>query len=238
MTKAVKIPVTVKMRAGWDADEINAPELARRIEDAGAAAVTVHGRTAAQSYSGSSDWDLIAQGCPWRRHSRSSAAATASSRRSSSIVPAMAVCQACSSAVAHCATRGFSSRRLTLPPAGRPTSSRLTSAAEFLLEYIDMLLSERVDEASGFRHVAPGQSAGADAHPAPARGRERWVINKIRALNSWYTKGLDNGSHLRVAVNRAESIAQLQRRDPVVLLVVRNGASHAEAIPYNSDMCR
>src|ERR671922_1370321 len=59
MAKAVKIPVTVKMRAGWDDREINAPELARRMEDAGAAAVAVHGRTAAQSYSGSSDWDLI-----------------------------------------------------------------------------------------------------------------------------------------------------------------------------------
>ena len=44
----------------------------------------------------------------------------------------------------------------------------------------------------------------------PARGHDRWVINKLRALNSWYTKGLDNGSHLRVAVNAAESIAQLR----------------------------
>src|SRR5688500_18174560 len=59
MARAVRIPVTVKMRAGWDADAINAPELARRMEDAGAAAVAVHGRTAAQSYSGLSDWDLI-----------------------------------------------------------------------------------------------------------------------------------------------------------------------------------
>src|SRR5687767_15506397 len=59
MTRAVRIPVTVKMRAGWDADDINAPDLARRMEDAGAAAVAVHGRTAAQSYSGSSDWELI-----------------------------------------------------------------------------------------------------------------------------------------------------------------------------------
>src|SRR6476661_1942348 len=58
MTRAVQIPVTVKMRAGWNADEINAPDLARRMEDAGAAAVAVHGRTAAQSYSGFSDWDL------------------------------------------------------------------------------------------------------------------------------------------------------------------------------------
>src|SRR6266567_1212941 len=61
MAKAVKIPVTVKMRAGWNEDERNAPELARRMEDAGAAAIAVHGRTAAQSYSGSSDWNLIDQ---------------------------------------------------------------------------------------------------------------------------------------------------------------------------------
>src|SRR5262245_26911811 len=59
MTRAVKIPVTVKMRAGWNADEINAPDLARRIQDAGAAAIAVHGRTAEQSYSGFADWDLV-----------------------------------------------------------------------------------------------------------------------------------------------------------------------------------
>src|ERR1700754_2482695 len=61
MTKAVKIPVTVKMRAGWNDGERNAPTLARMVEDAGAAAVAVHGRTAAQSYSGLADWDLVKQ---------------------------------------------------------------------------------------------------------------------------------------------------------------------------------
>src|SRR5258708_6716264 len=61
MTKAVKIPVTVKMRAGWNDGERNAPTLAKMVEDAGAAAIAVHGRTAAQSYSGSADWDLVAQ---------------------------------------------------------------------------------------------------------------------------------------------------------------------------------
>src|SRR4030081_3618418 len=59
MTKAVKIPVTVKMRAGWNDDERNAPTLARMVQDAGAAAIAVHGRTAAQSYSGAADWDLV-----------------------------------------------------------------------------------------------------------------------------------------------------------------------------------
>src|SRR5580765_5898567 len=56
MAKAVKIPVTVKMRAGWSDNAINAPEMAKRMQDAGAAAIAVHGRTAAQSYSGLSDW--------------------------------------------------------------------------------------------------------------------------------------------------------------------------------------
>src|SRR6186997_1977685 len=61
MAAAVRIPVTVKMRAGWNDQEINAPLLARMVEDAGAAAIAVHGRTAAQSYSGESDWSLIAR---------------------------------------------------------------------------------------------------------------------------------------------------------------------------------
>lgn len=47
-------------------------------------------------------------------------------------------------------------------------------------------------------------------HSGPAQGRERWVINKLRALNSWYTKGLEDGSHLRISINSATSIAQLR----------------------------
>src|SRR5882724_5647392 len=60
MAKAVKIPVTVKMRAGWNDRTRNASDLARMVQDAGAAAVTIHGRTAEQSYSGTADWDLVA----------------------------------------------------------------------------------------------------------------------------------------------------------------------------------
>lgn len=59
VAKAVDIPVTVKMRIGWDENSINAVEFARRIEDCGAAAVTVHGRTKAQMYSGRADWEMI-----------------------------------------------------------------------------------------------------------------------------------------------------------------------------------
>jgi tRNA-dihydrouridine synthase B len=207
MTKAVRIPVTVKMRAGWDDREINAPDLARRLEDAGAAAVAVHGRTAAQSYSGFSDWELIA-------------------RVASSVsIPVVGSgdCVEPEHLVDRIQRRGVAgvlvgrgalrnpwifqqAAALAAGQAPRPVSA--DERAAFLIEYIDLLLTERLDEASGFRHHAPGQNGGTP--PSAGRSRERWVINKLRALNSWYTKGLDNGSHLRVAVNSAESIAHLR----------------------------
>ena len=61
MVKAVKKPVTVKIRSGFDAEHINAPEFAKRLEAAGAAAVTVHGRTRQQMYHGNADWEIIRQ---------------------------------------------------------------------------------------------------------------------------------------------------------------------------------
>ncbi|TET35744.1 MAG: tRNA dihydrouridine synthase DusB [Planctomycetota bacterium] len=57
--KAVGIPVTIKMRSGWDESSITAPEIARRAEDAGAAAVCIHARTQTQMYSGAPNLDLI-----------------------------------------------------------------------------------------------------------------------------------------------------------------------------------
>ena len=57
--KATDRPVTVKIRAGFNENEINAPEVARYLEDAGAAAIAVHGRTREQYYSGKADWDVI-----------------------------------------------------------------------------------------------------------------------------------------------------------------------------------
>lgn len=56
---ASSVPVTVKIRAGWDDNTINAVEMAKIAEKNGAAAVTVHGRTRAQLYSGSADWNII-----------------------------------------------------------------------------------------------------------------------------------------------------------------------------------
>ena len=59
VVKAVAVPVTVKCRLGWDKGNINAVDFARRMEDNGASMITVHGRTRAQLYSGTADWDAI-----------------------------------------------------------------------------------------------------------------------------------------------------------------------------------
>ncbi|MCL6560373.1 MAG: tRNA dihydrouridine synthase DusB [Firmicutes bacterium] len=60
VVERVKVPVTVKMRKGWDERSANAVEMAELVVGAGAAAVTVHGRTRAQFYSGKADWEVIA----------------------------------------------------------------------------------------------------------------------------------------------------------------------------------
>ena len=56
---AVKVPVTLKMRLGWDERSLNAPELARRAEDAGVQMISVHGRTRCQFYKGDADWSAV-----------------------------------------------------------------------------------------------------------------------------------------------------------------------------------
>ena len=215
MTRAVRIPVTVKMRAGWNDASRNAPELARRVQDAGAAAVTIHGRTAEQSYKGLADWDLVAQvaggleipvlgsgDCvePQQiiermRYSPEHVAAAANRPISGVLVGRGVLRNPWILAQAADLAAGRAPRRVTMEERG-----------QFLLDYIELLIAERVNESKGFRHVAPGTMPG-----APARGRERWVINKVRALCSWYSKGFDNGSQFRVQVNSCESISQLRQ---------------------------
>lgn len=61
IVKAIEKPVTVKIRKGFDDDHVNAVEIAKIIEEAGASAIAVHGRTREQYYSGKADWDIIRQ---------------------------------------------------------------------------------------------------------------------------------------------------------------------------------
>ena len=190
MAKAVKIPVTVKMRAGWNDDERNAPTLAKMVQDAGAAAIAVHGRTAAQSYSGSADWDLVA---------RIAADLTIPVFGSGDCLEPQQIVDRMRSGVEGVLVgRGvlrnpwILSQAMDLAAGRPPRVVTLEDRGTFLLDYIDLLMKERIDEARETTH-------------------DRWVVNKLRALGSWYTKGLENGSHLRTGINSAPTLEALRQ---------------------------
>jgi nifR3 family TIM-barrel protein len=190
MSKAVAIPVTVKMRKGWDESELNAPDLARRVEDAGAKAIAIHGRTAKQSYSGSADWDFVAN-----------VASTVSIPVFGSgdcIEPEDIIARLRSGVGGVYVGRGVLRNPWILAQArdlmeGRPARSiTAEDRGQFLLDYMQLLLTENVPESGKML------------------SRERWVINKIRALCSWYTKGFEGGAQFRIGVNSAKSIGELR----------------------------
>jgi tRNA-dihydrouridine synthase B len=213
MTKRVKIPVTVKMRAGWNDQSINAPELAKRVEGAGAAAVAVHGRTAAQSYTGQSDWNLI------DRVAESVNIPVLGS--GDCIEPEDILARMGTGVSGVLVGRGVLRNPWILAQAsdlaaGRPAREvTLEDRGKFLLEYMDLLQSEGEGEAEGFRHKAGSDSSPGVAASSVRLGfsqassrHERWVVNKLRALMSWYSKGLHNGGHLRTAINHAGAISE------------------------------
>ena len=208
MAKAVKIPVTVKMRAGWSEGERNAPVLARMAQDAGASAVAVHGRTAAQSYSGSADWNLVA-----RIAGDLSIPVFGSG---DCIEPDQVVYRLRTGVAGVLVGRGVLRNPWILAQAadldaGRtPCAVTLEDRGRFLRDYIQLLMREHVSEAEGFRHSFSGVAQHRSS--SRAQSHDKWVLNKIRALGSWYTKGLDNGSRLRTSLNSAESLEALRER--------------------------
>jgi tRNA-dihydrouridine synthase B len=267
MVKAVRIPVTVKMRAGWNDREVNAPELARRMEDAGAAGLAVHGRTAAQSYTGLADWDVIAAVAAavsipvWGNGDCNEPHELLDRMRGTGVAGILV-------------GRGVLRNPWIFAQAaalaeGRPLPVvSMAARGRFLIDYIDLLLADRSAEAEGFRHLATRGHLATDplaighlaidhlatdhlatddlatdhvstdhlaieanrqvanrqvdncqvtgqgnrqVTPATARPRDRHVVNKLRALSAWYTRGLEHGHHLRHTINRTESVPALRQ---------------------------
>lgn len=209
MTRAVRIPVTVKMRKGWDEGAVSAPELARRVEGAGAAAIAVHGRTAKQSYAGVADWDLVAD------VARSVSIPVFGS--GDCVEPEQIVARLQAGVSGVFVGRGVLRNPWILSQArdlaaGLPKRAiSLEERGQFLLDYIQLLVDERAEEGAGFRHSATDHRDRIDGGmTTPALGRERWVINKLRALCGWYTKGFEGGAQLRTEVNTAQSLGELR----------------------------
>jgi len=222
MVNAVRIPVTVKMRKGWDDDEMNAEDVARRVEDAGAAAIAIHGRTAKQSYSGTADWEFVA---------RVADALTIPVFGSGDCIEPQQIVER----LRHGVNGVFVGRGVLRNPwilaqaqdllEGRPARAvSLEHRGRFLLDYIALLQAERLREESGFRHQAPGTSGEA------APRHDRWVINKVRALCSWYTKGFDSGAKLRININAAQSLDELRGLIAAFFFPQRNSAAATDDV--------
>ena len=192
MAHAVKIPVTVKMRAGWNDDERNAP-------DAGA-----DGRGCRRGGGGGARTDGGAELQRVGRlgHRRADRRCTHDSGvRQRRLRRAGAGDRAHGAGVEGVLVgRGvlrnpwiLAQARRSRPRAGRRGVVTMADRGQFLLDYIE-LLSERERSPTSRRR---------------RRSHDRWIVNKLRALGSWYTKGLDNGSHLRTAINTADSLPSL-----------------------------
>ncbi len=160
------------------------------VEDAGAKAITIHGRTAKQSYSGLADWDFV-----------TAVARTVSIPVFGSgdcIEPEDIIIRMKSGVSGVYVGRGVLRNPWILAQARDLMAGKLARTiapeerGQFLLDYMHLLLTENVPESG------------------KALSRERWVINKIRALCSWYTKGFEGGAQFRIGVNTAKSIAELQ----------------------------
>ena len=179
------------------------------VADAGAAAVTVHGRTAKQAYSGSSDWDLIgrvAQGvdipvfgsgdCVEPEHvvDRLRATGVAGVLVGRGVLRNPWILAQATDLAAGLPAR--SSRARSAAASSSTTSTCCCASAS----------RKPTASVTWRRWISKRRAASASE---PAQGRERWVINKLRALMAWYTKGIDGGARLRTAINMASSIGQL-----------------------------
>jgi tRNA-dihydrouridine synthase B len=232
MVKAVKIPVTVKMRAGWNDRLVNAPELARMVEAAGASAVAVHGRTAEQAYHGQADWELIGRVA---RAVKIPVLGCGDVLEPAQILERLRTTPVAGVLVGRGILRNpwLFAQAADLMAGRPPRAVTIEDRGRFLLEYIDLLEAEgpppvTLDDGNNLcRRESGGRGSGSlswSGAPAATRRRrqggrlstasrasyDRWVVNKLRALCGYYTKGFDGGGTLRVAVNQAANVAALR----------------------------
>jgi tRNA-dihydrouridine synthase B len=192
---AVPVPVTVKIRTGWDGGSVNAVEVARAAEGAGAAAVALHGRTRAQGYSGKADWGAI------RDVKRAVAIAVLGSGDVWSAGDALRM-RAETGCDAVLVARGamgnpwifreLAARERGLPDPGRPTRDEWV---EVVLAHVRLQIEHRR------RQRRDGSEAEAERH----------AVRELRKHVLWYTRGRRGGAAFRRDADRMETADDVAR---------------------------
>lgn len=186
IAKAVPIPVTAKIRIGWDQNSINAPEVVRILEDCGIAAVTIHGRTKAQGYTGLADWDVIGQCAEIAK------------------IPVIGNGDICTGRDVEKRMRDTKVRGLMIGRAAMSTPWVFRDAREYLrtgMQPAPAPAEERWALIS--RHCRM-------AVEAQLAGDERRTIQSMRSRLMAYSKGLPGGRRLRDKFCHVQSVAEIE----------------------------
>ena len=178
LCQAVDMPVTVKMRKGWDDEHVNVVEMAKLAEKAGAAAIAVHGRTRQQFYSGKADWQIIAE----VKKAVSIPVIANGDVRSCRDLAAIFLQTKCDGVMIGRAAQGnpwiFKQLTTFLETGVEIEPPTLEERAEIIIRHLDMLLEFKGD------YIGP---------------------REMRRHATWYTKGLPHGAELRDLFNKAEN---------------------------------
>jgi tRNA-dihydrouridine synthase B len=167
-------PATAKIRIGWDADSINAPRVARILVDAGIAAITVHGRTRAQSYAGAADWDTIAEVAaavpiPVIGNGDLASATDVAKRRDETGIAGAMIGRAAMSA-----PWIFSQTKQYLATGEIPDPPDLTEKWKLILRHCQLVVRQRGAEESAIRSMRARLMAYSRAIPDAKRLREKF----------------------------------------------------------------
>ena len=179
--RRVKIPVTVKVRKGWESDDVL--PLLRRFEEIGVAAIAIHGRTRNEAYSGASDWDYIAQvkselRIPVWGNGDVKVAADAKRMFDQTNVDGVMIGRA----ALH---NPFIFRDIVCGGGLQPAESELQRRIDVMQRYLDKI----------------------EGAPQP----DKWKLHKARTVIGWFSKGIAHGRDIRSGLADIASVADVQR---------------------------